>query len=319
MKINRTVSGMLASVLLLTGCAGSVPERSDDGKLSVVATNFAMYDLARAVAGDACNVTMLIPPGSESHDFEATLADIAKISEADVFVHVGSEDWVDDVFNAMGALADEIIVIDALDVIGHDGPDHVSGEVCAIEEEHNHEHDEEEDEHVWTSVGNAEVLMDAIADAVMEADGSLSETVMANKDAYAAQLDVIDTEMAALAASTDKKLVVADRFPFAYMAARYGFEYEAAFSGCSSDTEPSLAVINTLIETVKNEEISAIFVTESSDRKTAEAVASETGAEILELHSAQSISKEEFENGVTYADLMERNLEVLRKALGFEE
>lgn len=315
MKIKK-LAAALAAFLMLPSCTASTGSYTEEGRLSIVTTNFAMYDFARAVAGDMCDVTMLIPPGNESHDFEATLADIAKISEADVFVQVGSEDWVEDAFSAMGALADEIVVVDAMEVIEQSGEALVYTDCVDEEHEHDHDHDEEADEHVWTSIGNAEILMNAIAEALLQVDSSCAETITKNKDAYFAQLDAIDAELYALTASEDEMIVVADRFPFAYMTARYGLAYEAAFLGCTSDTEPSLAVINTLIETVKSRELSVIFVTEGSDRKTAEAVAAETGAEILVLQSAQSISVEDFTNGVTYVDMMKQNLDALTAALG---
>lgn len=322
MKINKIPALLLASVMMLTACTGTQAE--DDGRLDIVATNFAMYDLARAAVGDECDVTMLVPPGSEAHDFEATLADIALISEADVFVHVGDEDWAEDIFNAMGDEADGIRVVNALEVVEKYGTEIVYEDgVCVISDEAEHDEHEHDghtpDEHCWLSIGNAKAIIGEISEAVISADESKSEAVNENCDAYIARLDELDGEFYAMLNNCERdKIVVADRFPFAYMTARYGIAYEAAFSGCTSDTEPSLAVINSLIETVKNEEIPAIFVTEGSDRKTAEAVAAETGAEILELHSGQSISKEEFESGVTFADLMEENLAVLKIALGAE-
>ena len=70
----------LAMILSMFSCAHG---NGDDGKISVVTTNFALYDFARAVCGDECTVTMLISPGTESHDFEATLADVAEITDSD--------------------------------------------------------------------------------------------------------------------------------------------------------------------------------------------------------------------------------------------
>ena len=87
--LRRILAGILAAVFCgsLTACGTN--SIANDGKLTVVATNFALYDFARAVCGDTCDVRMLLAPGSESHDFEATLADIALIAETDVFVYVG--------------------------------------------------------------------------------------------------------------------------------------------------------------------------------------------------------------------------------------
>lgn len=318
MKINRLLPLVLVLAMMLTACGAS--NTADDGRLDIVTTNFAMYDLARAVAGDLCDVTMLIPPGAESHDFEAALADIAVISEADVFVHVGSEDWVEDIFSSMGGLADDIEVVNALEVVEEKGTDIVFEDgVCIVSNESEHEHDHEPDEHCWMSIGNAKAIISEITEAIISADEELSDEAYANRDLYISRLEAIDEEFYTLLNnSARRKIVVADRFPFAYMTARYGIEYEAAFSGCTSDTEPSLAVINSLIEAVKHEEITAIFVTEDSDRKTAEAIAVETGAEILTLYSAQSVTKADFENGTTFADYMEQNLAALKAALGAE-
>ena len=47
----------------------------------------------------------------------------------------------------------------------------------------------------------------------------------------------------------------------------------------------------------------------------ANAVAEQTGAEIVEMHSCQSLTGEEFAAGETYLSLMTRNVEALRKGL----
>lgn len=323
MKINRIIPLLLAALLLLAGC-GPASQREEDNKLSLVTTNFAMYDLARAVAGDLCTVTMLIPPGGESHDFEASLADVAKISRADVFVYVGSEDWAEDILLSMGEEAEGVRLVNALEAVAHHGGELVYEDgVCVLSDGHDHDHDHHDlapDEHCWLSIGNALAVLDEITEAVIAADESLTEAVLSNRDRYASWLKTVDEAYYEMMEHAKRnKILVADRFPFAYMTARYGIDYAAAFSGCTSDTEPSLGVIRMLVETVQDEEIPVILVTEGSDRKTAEAVATETGVPILELHSGQSVTKAEWENGVTLAHLMEKNLAVLKTALGVAE
>lgn len=322
MKIKQIAAVFASAALVLSGCAHADGGKDDSGRLSVVTTNFAMYDFARAAAGDSCDVTMLLPAGAESHDFEASLLDIAKISEADVFVCVGSEGWVDDAFEAMGSLGDDIIVIDAMEIVLHHGTELVSDEVCTIagehdhEHDHKHEHDVDMDEHVWMSVGNAKAVIDEIAEKLVSLDPALAESIESNKSGYFGRLDAVDAEFYALRESSDKKIIVADRFPFAYFTARYGFAYEAAFSGCSSETEPTLAMIASLAEAVREEEVGAVFTIEFSDQKTARAISAETGCDILTLQSAQNVTKAEFDAGITFADIMEQNLAALKFALG---
>ena len=73
----RRILSLFLSLVLLTGlfssCLTAEPKPSGDKPL-VVATNFAVFDIARQVAGDSAEVGMLLPPETESHGYEVTLA-----------------------------------------------------------------------------------------------------------------------------------------------------------------------------------------------------------------------------------------------------
>ncbi len=317
-KIKRIFSGVLTAALCFVFPSCGSNSIANDGKVTVVATNFALYDFARAVCGDTCDVRMLLAPGSESHDFEATLEDIALLAETDVFVYVGgeSEEWVPDVLEAAGA--SDVTQVRAIDLV----ETYISETVEGMESDHEHEHtaddghDHEIDEHVWTSIPNAETIMLEILNAVSSIDEANSETYLMNYGVYAAELMQIDAEIRSIVDTAVLDTVVfADRFPFRYFTEEYGLEYCAAFSGCSSAVEPSLSTVNFLIERVNEERIPAVFAIEFSDCTTADAVARETGCEVLEFHSAHNVSKADFESGVTYADIMQKNAENLRIAL----
>ena len=121
-------------------------------------------------------------------------------------------------------------------------------------------------------------------------------------------LDIINT-------AKNKTLVFGDRFPFAYFAREYALEYLAAYSGCYNNTEPSAAVVASMIEYVKTNSIPVVFYIEFSNRKVADTICSETGATALEFHSCHNVSKTDFENGMGYIELMQRNKENLITAL----
>lgn len=314
--IKRSATLLVSAVLCISlpSCATKTGSETKDERVRVVATDFAMYDLARAVCGDTCDVRMLISPGSESHDFEATLEDIALIAKTDVFVYVGGEGekWVDDVLEASGTSAElvcatelvETYTVDTASVFESDDTDH--------DHDHDDEHGHEIDEHVWTSIPNAITIMNAIGAAVLRED----EDFERQNAEYIGELLEIDAELRRTVENGARHTIVfADRFPFRYFTEEYALDCYAAFSGCSSAVEPSLSTVNALIEKVRSEDIPYIFVIEFSDRHTAEAIARETGAEILELHSAHNVSRADFDSGVTYADLMRRNAENLRLAL----
>ena len=90
-------------------------------------------------------------------------------------------------------------------------------------------------------------------------------------------------------------------------------KYAAAFSGCSEQTEASAKTISFLINKVKQDKVKKIYKIELSNGKIAETVSKDTGAEVLELHSAHNVTAEDFSKGVTYVDLMKRNLAALSK------
>ena len=112
-----------------------------------------------------------------------------------------------------------------------------------------------------------------------------------------------------------RMLVVADKFPFRYFADEYGLSYRAAFSGCSGDTEPSAKTIAYLIDRVKENQIPAVYYLELSSHRTAEIIGEETGAKPLLLHSCHSVTRRQFDEGVTYLQLMRQNVENLRLGL----
>lgn len=316
---NKIILLLTLTVLLFVSCAKDA--KTDDGRLSVVTTNFALYDFARSVCGDEADVIMLLPVGTDSHDFEATLGDIDKIASADLFIHTGgeSEDWVDDVFATLDSMGMTVNSICAADEVETYTEKELEGMQEEDEHEHDHEHNHSEesiDEHVWTSVPNAVKIIEKIRDEVSSLSPDIAEKVKSNSDSYIATLNAIDNDIADCVKNAKRNILVfADRFPFRYFAERYSLECYAAFSGCTSNTEPTLATINFLIDKVREENIPDVLITELSDRKCAEAVAGETGCGILQLSSAHNVTKEEFEAGVTYADLMRDNLEVLKIVL----
>lgn len=306
------------TVISLASCAGRTSDsKKTDGRPVAVATNFAMYDFTRAVCGDIFDVRMLLSPGTDSHDFEATLAELSVISEADVFVYVGgeSEEWVDDTVEAAGLADGSAYFVRALDFVDTYETETVEGMADENEEHSDHEH--ETDEHCWTSIPNAVKIIEEIEKAAISAAGEDSrEQIEENTDSYIAKLNEIDAEIRETVTNAKRRtLVFADRFPLRYFVEEYGLSYYAAFSGCTSSVEPPLATVNFLIDKVKSENIPDVLVIEMSDRKTADAVANETGCGVLTMESAHNVTKQDFESGVTYADLMKRNIAVLQEVL----
>lgn len=190
---------------------------------------------------------------------------------------------------------------------------HVDGEEIPDD---GHGHEIEYDEHIWTSPVNAMRLVEVICDTLSDADPAHEEDYRAGADAYLRRLQEIDDGFREVSAARRRStIVVGDKFPFRYLAEEYGLNYRAAFSGCSTDTEPSARTIAYLIDKVRDEQIPVVYYLELSSHRVSEIIGEETGAVPLLLHSCHNVTRAELEGGVTYADLMEQNIENLRKGL----
>lgn len=300
---------LLAAVC--TGCAAPEAAESSD-RLQVVATIFPPYDFARQLGGELVEVTMLAAPGTEAHDFVPTLADMNTIAQCDLFLYIGGDT--------------DAWARTALDSLGDDAPPSLSlyelvQPLAAVEELH-HEHDEhcehehDTDDHIWTSPRNAIVICEGIADALTQIDPTHAETYAAALTDYRAQLQELDDAFAQLMAESVRSTIVfAERFPFRHLAEELGLTCYAAFEGCSSDTEPSLATIAFLTEKIQSEQLPVVFYIEFSTQTVADTLCAATGAEKRLLHSCHNVTQAELDAGVTYLELMWENVENLGAAL----
>lgn len=179
-----------------------------------------------------------------------------------------------------------------------------------------HEEEIEYDEHIWTSPVNAMKLVDVIGDTLAQADPAHADIYHQGAASYKKELEEIDAGFREVCANRKRNLIVmGDKFPFRYLADEYQLDYRAAFSGCSSDTEPSAKTIAYLIDKVKEEKIPAVYYLELSSHRVAEIIGEETGAEPLLLHSCHNVTRAQFDAGITYAGLMRQNIENLRKGI----
>ncbi|MDR2493468.1 MAG: zinc ABC transporter substrate-binding protein [Coriobacteriales bacterium] len=498
--MKKLVSLVLVATLALFVLAGSgactaaspAGTGGAEGKISVVTTIFPPYDFTRAVAGDHAEVTMLLPPGAESHSYEPTPQDIIKIQNCDVFIYNGGESdaWVDGILASLDTSNIKVVkFIDCVEVVeeevvegmeeeGHDhdepfteedikdraltdwagewqsvypylangsldeliehkaeadedeskdeayyrsyydtayktdvdrivvtadtmtfytngvpatahykyqgtgvipegesfwvrykfeATDPVNGAPRFVmfsdhlhapeKSEHFHVyssdvsfdvlmedtepvnwptyysseldsagilgemlgHDEEEhaiDEHVWTSPRNAKLIVQRIADALAAVDPDHKAEYASNAAGYQEKLDELDAQFATVASNGARKTIVfGDRFPFRYFADAYGLEYYAAFPGCSTDTEASVATVAFLVDKVKSERIPVVFHIEMGNVKMSEAIAEQTGAKVLLLNACHNVTRDDFASGKTYLDLMGNNVDALREAL----
>lgn len=320
-KVTFFCAAAITAALLLSGCGtqGATSQEGDQesDKLTVVATVFPAYDFARAVGGEAAEVSLLLPPGAESHSYEPTPADILAVQQCDLFIYLGGESdtWVETILESVEPQGKTLRMIDCVDLLEE--------ETVEGMEDHEDEHDHDDlglgevvgyDEHVWTAPRNAAQITRAIGAEMEALDPDNATLYAANTEDYAAQIDGLDQEFTDFFAGvSDRTMVFGDRFPLRYFADEFDIEYYAAFPGCSTQTEPSAATIAFLTDKVRQEGISTVWYIEFSNHLVADSIAEAAGAETAMFHSCHNVSADDLEAGATYVSLMEGNLESLRQ------
>ncbi|MBQ5969904.1 MAG: zinc ABC transporter substrate-binding protein [Clostridia bacterium] len=301
---------VLALVLGLLPFFGPLGKGPADKNITVIATGFAPFDFARQVAGEDADVIMLLSPGEESHTFEPRPTQRAQIETSDVFIYGGGESdaWVEDLLSSVQAAGVRTVrMMDAADPLKEE----LLPGMQAEEEE-----DDAYDEHVWTSAANAILITQAICDALCDADAAHAEGYRARTAAYLKELEALDADLMALGkAAQGTTFVVGDRFPLLYFAKRYGVQFAAAFPGCSAQNEANPNTIAALTKMLQSQGSGVVFKMDLNAAPAAQSIARDTGARVETLYSAHTISKADFDAGVTYVDLMRRNESALRGAI----
>ena len=279
-----TIAANIGDVAILS-YAGYQPKLNDEGKISSVRYQFETTN------ADAPKYVQFNDHGHES-------------GEAEHFHIYFGNDGFD---TLMDSKTNPFFVKDALTV------DEILDELMG------HEHEEEKDEHVWLSLKNAEVLVNAISKSLQEIDPDNKDTYATNSDAYVKKLSALDADyQAAVDGATYKTVLFGDRFPFRYLVDDYGLSYYAAFVGCSAETEASFETISFLAKKVDELKLPCILTIEGAQHKIAETIVQNTTAKnqkVLTMDSMQSTTSKDVANGTTYLYVMEKNLSVLKEAL----
>ena len=313
-KLKKLVVIMLISFLgvtVITGCAS----KNDAHKYTIVATSFPGYDFARAIVKDSKNieVKMLLKPGGESHTYEPTPEDIKLIKRSQLFIYVGgdSDEWVSKILNNVDKNNTQIVKL--IDLV--DTKEEVLKEGMESDEEDNQE-GAEIDEHVWTSPKNAIEIVNKLENKIKKIDQEDQKYFENNAKKYINKLNSLDKSFKKVIKNSKRKeIIVGDRFPLRYFVEEYGLDYYAAFPGCSEQTEASANTISFLVKKVKQDQIPVVLKIELSSGNIAKTISKETNTKVLEFNSAHNITQKDFDAGITYIDLMKKNLKVLEEAL----
>lgn len=263
-----------ATAVALAACSDSsgdpaVTVPSGSMKLNVVATTVQITALTREVGGDLVQLRGLVPAGADSHVFEPSPSDLATIENADVILRhgIGLDNWLDGTLKAGG----DAIVITVTD-----------GITAAKNVE---DGEEVADPHVWHDPDGAQDMVDAIADALAEADPADASAFRANASAYNAKLDETKRQVQAIIDEipAENRKIVTNHDAFGYFARAFGLQVVGAvIPGISTEAEPSAQDTAALLETIKRENVKAIFAESSVNPALARTLANDAGVKIVD-------------------------------------
>lgn len=321
MKAKKTILMILVILIIVVmGFAISKTEnnrKKDEGKIQIVCSNFASYDFLRAIIGENDNVKLifLLGAGKDTHSYDPTTQDIITIQNADLFVYVGGEmeKWADKVLDSLKndktkviCIADYVEKVDEQDIDGAETEEEEEKEEGAF------------DEHIWTSPSNAIKMVRALEQKMEELDKDNAEKYKQNAEKYISDINEVDSKIQNIIDNKVRdRLIFADKMPMQYFINYYKLKVSAAFSGCSTETEPSSSTIAYLISKAKEENVPVILYIELNPGRVAQIIANEVGngCEKMQIQTLHNISLDDFNNGETWVSLMTRNIEVLKKAL----
>ena len=289
---------ILCIVIILIGLLLFIPRiapKTDDGKIKIVSTTFPTYDISRALAyGLSANIKMLVKPGVEIHEYDPSPQDIIDAQSADIFIYIGGESdaWVDKINFSENTLV--IKLIDAVKTIAEtDDTDKI-------------------DEHIWTSPTNYLSMLSYAKSQISAKYPELNTALYDNLSIYGETIRDLDQQYRE--AKITQPIIVADRFPFRYLAKEYQLDYIAAFPGCAEQTEANTETIAKMIDTVKKNQTPYIYTLEMSNTKIAQTIVDATNVKIRTLYSGHNLSQDDFKSGTTMAVIYERNLKALQES-----
>ena len=319
-----------AFVLSLSGCSRT-PSPDKDGQ-TILVCGFAQYDWVNNILGEnpsGIAVERLNESSADMHSYQPTVADMVKIADCSLLIYTGgeSEFWIDEAILSSGKTDSSCLSLMEI----FEGPEKLCENYGDALSEHEHEHEadsedeheHEADEHLWLSLKMAPVFIEKITESICALDETNTLYYRKNSEDYIKKITNLDSSYESVADAARKTgrnlIIVADRFPFAYLTEDYHIEHIAAFPGCSAETEASFATILSLSDAVDRYLPGAVLILKKSSPDLAHTVINNSDVKdlpVLFLDDMQSVTPKDIEEGCSYISVSEDNLAAIRAALG---
>jgi zinc transport system substrate-binding protein len=291
---------LLACIVTGVSACGGTKERTSDGKIRVSVTFDAMKEFVAAVGGELVELSVIIPAGTEPHDFEPKAQDLASLGEADLFVYngLGMETWAEDAVTAVENK--NLIIVEAS--LGVTPVENTDAEAVS---EHG-----QYDPHCWLSLKDAQIEIENIRDALIKADPDHTSSYEKNSEDFIAKLDQLYNDYREKFASVEKKSFVTGHAAFAYLCRDFGLNQNSV-EDVFAEGEPSAQQLTELVEYCKENQVTVIFAEALASPAVSQTLADEVGAEVKTIYTIDSS-----EDNKSYVERMEENLKEIYESLG---
>ena len=246
-------------------------------KLKVVTSFTILADMASNVAGDAAEIVSITKPGAEIHNYQPTPKDIGRTRGADLILWNGMnlELWFEKFLERLDGVPSAVLTDGIEPMSIGAGP-----------------YDGLPNPHAWMSPNDALIYVDNIEKALSDADGKNADIYRANAESYKAQIaDVMEPLREQLSAITEEhRWLVTSEGAFSYLTRDLGLK-ELYLWPINADSQGTPQQVRSVIDTVRQNQIAAVFSESTVSPKPAQQVARETNSHYGGVLYVDSLSK----------------------------
>ncbi len=304
------------SSLLLVGC-GATPgppglRPGGSPPLKVMASVLPVALFTRAVAAGCAQVDSLVPANLGPHDWQATPADLARLSQADVLVinGLGLESHLDKLVDASGnAGLRQIDSSRGVVTIAHPA--------AAPGDAHDHDHASQHgpvNPHIWLDPRRAAQQVVTIREGLIAADPVCRSRYQANAAVFLTQLDRLDRDLAGQFAPYAGRPLLAFHAIGPYFAQRYQLLNEALVD--DPDQAPSVADLERFSRRARQSGARALVSEPQASSKAFVALGADLGLPLVSFDPLETAPADPTLAAAYYLSTMRRNGQQLLQALG---
>ncbi|CAN5810877.1 zinc ABC transporter substrate-binding protein AztC [soil metagenome] len=280
------------------------PRGSSDDRPQIVVTTNILGDMVSETVGQLADIEVIMPLGSDPHDFAPSARQAEAMSNADLLVTNGAgfEDGMLDVIaNIEDSGTPVFTFADHVDLLGIDGAD-----------------EEGEDPHIWTDPSRMVVAVEALGEELAGLDGIDGDQLARQVDDYVTQLTALDRDMEATLAviPDDQRVLITNHEVFGYFADRFDFELVGAVvPSLTTNAEASASQIEGLADLITTRGIPAIFAETTQSTQLADAIAESVGQDVQVVELYTESLGEPGSDAATYIQMMSTDADLIAGAL----